>query len=137
MSALGRHYRFVVWNGSGLSLGSVTMRYRRWWLDAQAALQWAGANSVDFTTGAQSSNTGQATPLVDNSTVGGLGLSGVVEIPSMSGTASGPVEIWLQQSPDGGTNWPDSPDLRRGILVASTFYDNVSNPAARDLQLSL
>lgn len=136
MSDLGHTYRFVVWNSTGVSLGVATVRYRTEKIDANGALAF-GSTATAATAGSQASGTGQATSTVDNSTARMTGLDGIVELPALTGTATGHVEIWLQTSPDGGANWPDAPDLRRGKRLATTYYAQQSNPPARDVPISI
>ena len=140
MSALGERWRVVVWNASGLSLpaGGVVVRHRRWKYAADGTLTFAAGTSV--TVGASlANNLGNASAAITNNGASEqwLGADFIVEFPALTGTANGSIEVFVQISTDNGTTWADSPNIRRGAMIAAEFYNNVIDPPARDTQSSL
>lgn len=138
MSALGERWRVAVWNATGIALpaGGVVVRYRRWKFDA-SGVYTPEASGQSVTVGASLANaTGATSSAITNNGSGEqwLGADFVVEFPALTGTANGSLETYLQISTDGGTNWADAPDVRRGSIIAAEWYNNVANPAAREVQ---
>lgn len=107
--ALGRTYRFVVYNATGQTLGSnsVVITARRWSFNSSGVMTWEGSEaSIDslstITTASYATGT-----TIDNSSTAYLGgtFKFTVIAPASS---SGPVVIYLQRSTDGGSTWPDN-----------------------------
>jgi hypothetical protein len=108
---LGRNYRFVVYNGTGQTLGSnpISIKARRWNFSSSGVQTWEGSEAtVDSTIGNGLTNaTYSAGTAVDNSTTAYLGGTFRFSVTAPT-SANGQVIIYLQNSSDGGTTWPDN-----------------------------
>lgn len=119
---LGQHFRFVVENLTTQTLAANACRVRtrrwRWGTDGQIVQESTEAEILNnggtlanlaFFAGATQTNTG-ATPWV------GGDFYWEVTAPA---AVNGPVNLYYQESTDGGTTWPDN---GRGRLVGTMMF---------------
>lgn len=115
---LGRNYRFVAANNLGqtMDIASVVIKARRWKYNSTGVKTWeASEASIASNAGTIASNAYSAGAAVDNSSDAYAGGTFKLTVVAPA-SASGSVTIWLQNSTDGGTTWPDN---GRGIKVAT------------------
>lgn len=117
--ALGKNYRFVVQNNTGVTLPAnrINITGRRWNFDISGLQNWESAESTFVASG-----DGQtASAILTNQSYGASSglenggskyLGGTFKLKaSWNGagvTPNGTVVVFLQRSPDNGTTWPDN-----------------------------
>jgi hypothetical protein len=133
--ALGSTWRIYARNQSGESLdaGDIDLEFKLYKFDSSGALSYSSEVTSANNAAIADDNDGNcngATGYVDNSTDKYLGLHGRAHVTTGTGATDGLVELWLQFSPDGGTDWPTS---RQGYLLAtiltpgaSTYYQQIT-----------
>lgn len=105
---LPRNYRITAYNDSGASC-DVTVTARRWYIDPSTGKPTYEASEATLLSatgvadGALATGTAQ-----DNDADGFIGLDGLVVLSS--GTGTGLVNVFIEDSTDGGTTWPTSQD---------------------------
>jgi hypothetical protein len=110
---LGRTYRFVVLNnmGAAFASGAIVIKARRWNFNSSGVQTWEASEASVLSS---TSLTGNAAynkdcAAVDNSTNAYLG--GEFEVkattPASGTSATGSVTVYIENSTDGGTTWPD------------------------------
>lgn len=118
--ALGSAWRIYARNQSGESLdaGDIDLELKLWKFDSSGALSFSAevtrANNASISDDSDGNCNG-ATGYEDNSSDKYLGFHGRAIVTVATGATDGLVELWLQFSPDGGTDWAGS---RQGILLA-------------------
>lgn len=122
---LGKTYRFVVKNATGVALGasdSITVNGVRWNFDSSGARN-AEASEASLLSGGGSlaNNDYLAGSTQDNTAAGTQWFGGEFEFEATISTATpnGLVELYYQTSTDGGTTWPDN---GKGELIASLSF---------------
>lgn len=127
---LGRTYRFVVLNSLGqtIAIAGIVIKARRWNF-VTGTQTWEGAEaSIDSSAGTTSNAAYFTGSTNDNSTNAFLGgtFKFVIVAPTSS---SGTVTVYLQQSTDGGSTWPDNGGgqvvKQFTITTAGTYTDEV------------
>jgi hypothetical protein len=116
--ALPKTFRFYAKNDAGetLDAGDIDLfieyqKASRFQQSARVYTQhgprWS--DEITYTNGAQITDTnyGAASATVDNSSDKYIGFTGYVSVVVGAPAGDGEVSIWLQASPDGGTDWPD------------------------------
>lgn len=116
MSALGEHYRWQVYNGTGVSV-TCTVKEEAFRYASDGSLSFTAEatqiNAVSVST-ASYSNSGA----INNSTAKNLGAY-VTFTAAPSASATGTVTLFLQRSTDSGTTWPSN---GLGIPVGSITF---------------
>lgn len=112
---LPNYYRYAVYNNSGTSsdatAGAVTVKQKGWYINTSGVPVWITtatkfSNTAAITTG--TFNTAAATAF-DNGGAANPLVGAEVEFTfTGSGSPTGPVQLFLQCSVDGGTTWPDA-----------------------------
>ncbi|MBN1609241.1 MAG: hypothetical protein JW940_21605 [Polyangiaceae bacterium] len=126
--ALGSTWRVYARNQSGESLdaGDIDLEFKLWKYDSSGALSYSSevtrSNNASIADDADGNCNG-ATGYEDNSSDKYLGLHGRATVTTGTGATDGLVELWLQFSPDGGTDWPIS---RQGVLLAVILTPSAS-----------
>lgn len=113
-------YRFVVLNETGAAFTGLTANIQPWKLDSSGAISYGTEIGVAGISTTLADDAADYSDTIDNSSNKHMGFIGTWTITvgsSQSGTAS----IYLQQSNDGGTDWPSISDLTvdevNGILL--------------------
>ena len=105
MSALGEHYRWQVYNGTGVSV-TCTVKDEPFKYASDGALTFTAEatqiNAVSVGTLAYSNSS-----TINNGTAKNLGAH-VTFTALPSASATGTVSLFLQRSTDGGTTWPSN-----------------------------
>ncbi|WP_396180128.1 hypothetical protein [Flavobacterium sp.] len=105
MSALGEHYRWQVYNGTGVSV-TCTVKDEPFKYGTDGALSFTAEatqiNAVSVGTLAYSNSS-----TINNGTAKNLGAH-VTFTAAPSASATGTVSLFLQRSTDGGTTWPSN-----------------------------
>lgn len=118
---LGTHYRYVAKNATGVALGgsdSITLKCKRWNLDSSGVRVAESSEATLISGGASLANNGYlAGTAQDNTGAGTKWFGGDFLLTAVISTATpaGNIEVWEQQSTDGGITWPDND---KGRLVA-------------------
>ena len=103
MSALGEHYRWQVYNGTGVSV-TCTVKEEAFKYGTDGALNFtAEATQINGVSVATVSYSNSIT--INNSTAKNLGAF-VTFTAAPGASATGTVALFLQRSTDGGTTWP-------------------------------
>lgn len=132
MSALGNYWRFQIKNATGAASSSTasTIKGERWKPGSNGEADYEGSEQTFFSSGSISSGGVASGTAYDNdSSAGYLGLAGLITI--VNGTSAGFYEAYIQQSPDGGTTWPDD---GAGELVA-VIYAGASATVKQSINL--
>ena len=120
---LGDTFRFCVYNESGdnLESGDINIEIRFWKFDSDGAMSY----SAEFTCDNQSTINDDAYGTVidqgasetdyDNATNKYLGFHGRWTVACDADGGTGPLTLYLQHSPDAGTDWPDNDG--KGIIL--------------------
>jgi hypothetical protein len=105
MSALGEHYRYQVYNGTGVSV-TCTVKHEPFKYASDGALSFTAEatqiNAVSVGTLAYSNSS-----TINNGTAKNLGAH-VTFTAAPGASATGTVSLFLQRSTDGGTTWPSN-----------------------------
>jgi hypothetical protein len=105
MSALGEHYRWQVYNGTGVSV-TCTVKDEPFKYASDGALSFTAEatqiNAVSVGTLAYSNSS-----TINNGTAKNLGAH-VTFTAAPGASATGTVALFLQRSTDGGTTWPSN-----------------------------
>ena len=132
MSALGNYWRFQVKNVTGSASGATasTIKGQRWKPGSAGEADYEGSEQT-FLSEASIASGGYAngTAYNNDSSAGYYGLAGLITI--VNGTSAGNYEVYIQQSPDGGTTWPDD---GLGELIM-TIYAGVSATVKKSINL--
>lgn len=120
MSALGNTWRFHVKNATGgvSSATASTIKGKRWKPGSAGEADYEASEQTLFSNGSIASG-GYANGSANDNDVSGAGyygLAGLITI--VNGSSAGYYEIYIQQSSDGGTTWPDN---GQGELVAVVY----------------
>lgn len=116
MSALGEHYRWQVYNGTGVSV-TCTVKEEAFKYASDGALNFtAEATQINAVSVATVSYSNSST--INNSTAKNLGAF-VTFTAAPGASATGTVTLFLQRSTDAGTTWPSD---GLGIPVASISF---------------
>jgi hypothetical protein len=114
---LGKHYRWHVYNGTGVSL-TVTVSQEAWKYATDGSFTFGSTSdpisAASVTTLAYSNSSG-----VDNTTAKNQGAHGLLQATSGS-SATGECALFLQRSDDDGTTWPSD---GYGEKVASVWFN--------------
>lgn len=132
MSALGNYWRFQVKNttGGASSATASTIKGERWKPGTAGEADYEGSEQTFFSNGSISSGGYANGTAYDNDTSAGYyGLAGLITI--VNGSSAGYYEVYIQQSPDGGTTWPDN---GAGELV-DTIYAGASTTVKKSINL--
>lgn len=135
MIPIGAYWRAICFNNSGTSsggAGTVTVKFTGWYLNTSGVPIWVSeatvfSNAAAITTG--SYDTADATAQ-NNSGATHPQFGGTFEMKYTStGSPTGSVTFYLQQSADSGTTWPDNGN---GVVLwqlapagAATFTNTV------------
>lgn len=124
MKALPQNYRFVVLNGSGVSIanaGDATVKARRFKLDNQGALVYEGSEGSAYSNaGSISNNSYDVGTTLSNATGLYLGGDFLFSVVIGSGSPSGRVDLILERSTDGGTTWDTHAEAEVVASIAFT-----------------
>lgn len=116
MSALGEHYRWQVYNGTGVSV-TCTVKEEAFKYGTDGALNFtAEATQINGVSVATVSYSNSIT--INNSTAKNLGAF-VTFTAAPGASATGTVALFLQRSTDGGTTWPSD---GLGVQVAGINF---------------
>ena len=127
---LGRTYRFVVLNSLGQTIAAsgIVIKARRWNFVSGTQTWEAAEAAIDSSSGTTANAAYFTGTTVDNSTNAYLGGTFQLKIVAPS-SSSGTVTVYLQQSTDGGTTWPDNGNGQIvnvfNITTAGTYIDEV------------
>jgi hypothetical protein len=130
MSALGEHYRWQVYNGTGVSV-TCTVKDEPFKYGTDGALSFTAEatqiNAVSVGTLAYSNSS-----TINNGTAKNLGAH-VTFTAAPSASATGTVSLFLQRSTDGGTTWPSNGlgTQVAGITFASSSTSQTTVPVVR------
>lgn len=107
--SLGRHYRFVAYNNTGVALaaGAIAIRARRWNFNTSAQQAWEPAEVALDANAATVGTAAYWTGATINNSVPYVG-GDFTFVVTVAGTPAGTVTVYLQRSTDGGTTWPDN-----------------------------
>lgn len=113
---LGKHYRWHVYNGTGVSL-TVTVSQEQWKYGTDGSFTFGSTSdpisAASVGTLAYSNSTG-----VDNTSAKNQGAHGLLQATS-GASATGECALYLQRSDDAGTTWPSD---GYGEKVASVWF---------------
>lgn len=126
MSALGKTWRLVADNRSGVALaaGGIVAKYRRWKFDS-SGIYTPEASEQSITLAASLANASTAASSSITNDASGefyLGADFRLEYAGLASASTGSVSVFLQTSTDGGTTWPDITTLLvqgRGVNTMS------------------
>jgi hypothetical protein len=130
MSALGEHYRYQVYNGTGVSV-TCTVKHEPFKYASDGALSFTAEatqiNAVSVGTLAYSNSS-----TINNGTAKNLGAH-VTFTAAPGASATGTVSLFLQRSTDGGTTWPSNGlgTQVAGITFASSSTSQTTVPVVR------
>lgn len=129
MSALGKTYRWQVYNGTGVSV-TCTVKTREWkFTSSDIAYAGSETNQINAVSVATLSYSNSST--VDNSTLLNLGADVTVTF-APGASATGTVALYLQKSTDDGTTWPSN---GQGIFVGSIAFTASSASVTKSIQV--
>jgi hypothetical protein len=130
MSALGEHYRWQVYNGTGVSV-TCTVKDEPFKYASDGALSFtAEATQINAVSVGTLAYSNSAT--INNGTAKNLGAH-VTFTAAPGASATGTVSVFLQTSTDGGTTWPSN-GLGRfvaGITFAASSTSQTVVPVVR------
>jgi hypothetical protein len=119
---LGKTYRLVVLNESGAAFTALTCYLEPWKLGTDGSITYGSEITVAGLSTTLADDAADASDTIDNSTNKYMGFNGIWSF-TVGTTQSGTASIYLQQSPDGGTDWPTIADLTvdevEGILLGT------------------
>lgn len=130
MSVLGEHYRWQVYNGTGVSV-TCTVK--------EEAFKYGSDGSLSITAEATRINavsvatlTYSNASLIDNSTAKNLG-AWLTFTAAPASSATGTVSLFLQRSTDGGTTWPSDGlgQFVAGITFSASATSRTVTPIVR------
>ena len=130
MSALGEHYRWQVYNGTGVSV-TCTVKDEPFKYASDGALTFTAEatqiNAVSVGTLAYSNSS-----TINNGTAKNLGAF-VTFTAAPGASATGTVALFLQRSTDGGTTWPSNGlgQFVAGITFAASSTSQTVVPVVR------
>jgi hypothetical protein len=130
MSALGEHYRWQVYNGTGVSV-TCTVKDEPFKYASDGALTFTAEatqiNAVSVGTLAYSNSS-----TINNGTAKNLGAF-VTFTAAPGASATGTVSLFLQRSTDGGTTWPSNGlgQFVAGITFAASSTSQTVVPVVR------
>jgi hypothetical protein len=130
MSALGEHYRYQVYNGTGVSV-TCTVKHEPFKYGTDGSLTFtAESTQINGVSVATVSYSNSST--IDNSTAKNLGAH-VTFTAAPGASATGTVSLFLQRSTDGGTTWPSNGlgTQVAGITFASSSTSQTTVPVVR------
>lgn len=129
MSALGKHYRWQVYNGTGGTV-TVTIDAILWKYGSDGSITFS-SESTPISASAISTATYGNSSTVDNSSDKYLGAELTV-LMDVAASLTGAVTVFLQHSTDGGTTWPSD---GQGIVVGSYYYNASSTDITRNYRI--
>lgn len=127
---LGRTYRFVVLNSTGqtIAITGIVIKARRWNFVNGTQAWESSEQTIDSSVGTTANGAYFGGTTVDNSTLAHLGGTFKFTIVAPA-SSSGSVTIWLQNSTDGGSTWPDNGNglqvKQFTIPSAATYIDEI------------
>jgi hypothetical protein len=112
---LGAYFRIICFNNSGTSSGATnattTAKLKGWYISSSGVPTWGTETTIFSNTGAittGSYDTADATAQNNSGATNPL-IGAEIELKYVStGTPTGPVTFYLQNSDDSGTTWPDN-----------------------------
>jgi hypothetical protein len=126
MSALGNHYRWQVYNGTGSTV-TVTLDAMLWKFGTDGSLTFS-AESTPISASALTTLTYGNSSGVSNASDKYIGAQ-LTALFDVSGSTTGAVSVFLQQSTDAGTTWPSD---GQGLLVGSYYFNASSTDALKN-----
>lgn len=127
MSVLGEHYRWQVYNGTGVSV-TCTVKEKPFKYASDGSLT-IGTESTQINAVSVSTVSYSNSSTINNGTAKNL-FSHVTFTAAPGASATGTVTLFLQHSTDGGTTWPAN---GRGIPVMS-FTFSASSTSQTDVK---
>ena len=130
MSALGEHYRWQVYNGTGVSV-TCTVKEEAFKYASDGALSFT-AESTQISAVSVGTLAYSNSSMINNSTAKNLGAF-VTFTAAPSASATGAVALFLQRSTDGGTTWPSNGlgQFVAGINFSGSSTSQTSVPVVR------
>ena len=126
MSALGHYYRWQVYNGTGGTV-VVTLDVKLWKFGTDGSLTFASEttpiSAASVTTATYSNSSG-----IDNSSDKYLGAQ-ITALFDVSGSVTGAVTVYLQQSTDSGFTWPSD---GQGLLIGNYYFNASSTDTTKN-----
>lgn len=117
---LGHTYRYAAYNASGASV-DVTITELRWKFSSNGAVVWSSETTrMNAQTVADAAQEESST--IDNST--DLYIGAQLTVVAAGSGSDGVVTIFLEQSTDGGTDWPGD---QGGIPIGAVVPGNTVN----------
>lgn len=125
MSNLGRNYRLVARNKTGVALAggdSITITGRRWKAGTSGAIEWEASEATLLSGGASLSiDAFLAGTSQDNSSNAYYGGEFKIEATVSTATPNGSIEVWLEKETDGGTFETPSANYDYQFVAALNF----------------
>lgn len=107
---LAAAYRFVVLNESGAAFTDLTYKIEPWKLASDGSITYGSEITVAGLSTTLADDAADASDTIDNSSNKHMGFNGTWTI-TVGSAQSGTASIYLQQSNDGGTDWPSVANL--------------------------
>lgn len=127
---LAQHYRLQVYNGTGVSV-TCTVTSDQWKFDSNGAMTFA-AETTPISSASVSAGAYSNSSTIDNSSNLYLGANFTVNF-APSASATGTVALYVQESTDGGTTWPDN---GQGLFVCGVAFSASSTAVKKNGKFS-